>query len=71
MRDFGDLVVWQKSHQLTLALYHATEGFPKPEVFGLSSQIRRAGASVPIGLRQMGRWRYGTLHRVQLARWRT
>ena len=64
MRDFGDLVVWQKSHQLTLALYHATEGFPKPEMFGLSSQIRRAGASVPTNLAEGGgRWGDGDMGR--------
>ena len=69
MRDFGDLVVWQKSHRLTLALYRATEGSPKPEMFGLSSQIRRAGASVPTNLAEgCGRWGDGDMGRfIQIA----
>ena len=50
MRDFRALVVWQRAHQLTLALYRATDCFPKSEAFGLTSQIRRAGASVPTNL---------------------
>ena len=45
MRDFRDLVVWERSHRLTLALYRATDRFPKSEMFGLTSQIRRAAAS--------------------------
>ncbi len=39
MRDFKDLIVWERSHRLTLALYRVTDTFPKHEVFGLSSQI--------------------------------
>ncbi len=50
MRDFKDLIVWERSHRLTLALYRVTDTFPKHEVFGLSSQIRRAGVSVPTNL---------------------
>lgn len=45
-RSFMDLVVWQKAHALTLAVYKATQHFPKEEVYGLTSQIRRASASV-------------------------
>jgi four helix bundle protein len=41
-----DLVVWQKAHALTLAVYRATKHFPKEEIYGLTSQIRRASASV-------------------------
>jgi four helix bundle protein len=40
------LQVWHKAHQLTLASYKATNGFPKQELFGLTSQIRRAAVSV-------------------------
>lgn len=62
MRDFRDLVVWQKSHDLTLALYRATETFPRSEVFGLTSQIRRAGASIPTNLAEgCGRWGDGDM----------
>ena len=50
MRDFHKLDVWQKSHQLTLALYRATHTFPKQEVFGLTSQMRRAVTSIPANI---------------------
>jgi four helix bundle protein len=50
MRDFRKLTVWQKSHQLTLGIYKATERFPKHELYGLTSQIRRASASVPANI---------------------
>jgi four helix bundle protein len=44
---FEDLEVWQKSHQLTLRIYKLTANFPKHELYGLSSQMRRAAVSVP------------------------
>ena len=47
MRDFKGLEVWKKSHLLTLAVYKATSSFPQSELFGLTSQIRRASASIP------------------------
>lgn len=57
MRDFKDLIVWQRSHGLTLELYSATERFPKSEMFGMTSQIRRAAASIPTNLAEgCGRW---------------
>ncbi|MEW6115739.1 MAG: four helix bundle protein [Nitrospirota bacterium] len=46
MRDFKELKVWQKSHQLTLAVYKATVTFPREEMYGLTSQIRRASGSI-------------------------
>lgn len=46
-QSFRDVLVWQKAHALTLALYRVTEAFPKHELFGLTSQLRRAAASVP------------------------
>lgn len=46
MRDFKELKVWAKSHQLTLEIYRATDRFPKEEMYGLTSQIRRASASI-------------------------
>lgn len=42
-----DLVVWQKSIELVVAVYELTEKFPKSELFGLVSQMRRASVSVP------------------------
>jgi four helix bundle protein len=69
VRDFKDLIVWERSHRLALALYRATDTFPKHEVFGLSSQIRRAGASVPTNLAEgCGRWGDGDMGRfIQIA----
>jgi four helix bundle protein len=44
--SFRDLVVWQRSIQLSVAIYKLTGSFPKEETYGLSSQLRRAGVSV-------------------------
>jgi four helix bundle protein len=49
-RSFQDLVVWQKSHALVLQIYKMTTGFPKHELFGLTSQMRRAAVSVPANI---------------------
>ncbi len=46
-KRFEDLIVWQKAHALVLAVYHYSGGFPKSEVYGLASQLRRAAVSVP------------------------
>lgn len=46
MRDFRELKVTPKAHALTLAIYTATAGFPEDERFGLTSQLRRAAASI-------------------------
>ncbi|MDO3426456.1 four helix bundle protein [Chryseobacterium urinae] len=46
MRDFKKFEVWQLSHQLTLKVYTSTKNFPKEEIFGLTSQIRRSFASI-------------------------
>jgi four helix bundle protein len=50
MKDFRDLKVWEKGHQLTLALYKVTKTFPTDERFGLVSQIRRCTASIPANI---------------------
>src|SRR2546430_6003358 len=47
MKDFRKLQVWEKAHQLALALYQVTASFPRDETYGLVSQIRRAAASIP------------------------
>ncbi len=46
MKDFRQLKVWEKAHQLTLASYSVTRPFPSEERFGLTSQIRRCSASI-------------------------
>jgi four helix bundle protein len=50
MRDFRRLKVWEKAHYLTLAVYRATSGFPKEELYGLTSQLRRSASSVPANI---------------------
>jgi four helix bundle protein len=50
LRNYEDLEVWQKSHALTLRLYRITGNFPRSEMFGLTSQIRRASGSVGANL---------------------
>ena len=49
-KDFRQLKVWQKSHQFVLAVYHLTESFPKSEMFGLSSQLRRSAISIAVNI---------------------
>jgi four helix bundle protein len=46
MKDFKDLKVWAKAHEVTLLVYDETRTFPREEMYGLTSQLRRAAASV-------------------------
>lgn len=46
IKSFTDLEAWKESHRLTLDIYRATEKFPSNEVFGLTSQMRRAAVSI-------------------------
>ena len=50
MKDFRTLKVWEKAHHLTLVVYKATKSFPKEELYGLTSQIRRSCASIPANI---------------------
>ncbi len=50
MQDYRHLRIWQESHKLVLRLYKSTAKFPKEELYGLSSQIRRAAASIPANI---------------------
>jgi four helix bundle protein len=50
LKDFRQLKVWDKAHQLTLEIYRATAGFPREETYGLTSQVRRASASIGANL---------------------
>jgi four helix bundle protein len=47
MQDFRNLLVWQKSHELVLEIYRISRDFPREELFGLTSQMRRCAVSVP------------------------
>lgn len=49
-KSFQDLLVWQKSHKLVLKIYKISQSFPKEELFGLTSQIRRSIVSVPANI---------------------
>jgi len=50
MKDFRSLDVWKKSHKLALAIYKASAGFPSNELYGLTSQVRRAASSIPANI---------------------
>ena len=46
MKDFKDLRVWEKAHSMTIGVYKATKEFPREELFGITSQMRRAASSI-------------------------
>ena len=50
MKDFRELKVWRKAHELTLAVYQITASFPREELYGLTAQLRRAGSSIAANL---------------------
>ena len=50
MKDFRELQVWQKAHRLTLAVYQLTATFPREELYGITSQLRRCACSIPANL---------------------
>lgn len=50
MRNFLNLEIWKKSHLLTLKIYKITKHFPKDEMFGLTSQMRRSSSSIPTNI---------------------
>jgi four helix bundle protein len=50
MKDYRNLIVWQKAHQLTLSIYEMSKQFPAEEKYGLVSQIRRASSSIPTNI---------------------
>jgi four helix bundle protein len=64
VKDFRDLLVWEKSHRLTLAVYEVTRKFPKEELYGLVSQLRRSSSSIPCNIAEgCGRRGNGEFHR--------
>ena len=49
-KHFEELIVWQKAHQFVLSTYKLSESFPKHELYGLTSQLRRAAISIPANI---------------------
>ena len=50
MRDFQQLEIWQRSHHFTLRVFTVIQSFPKEELYGLTSQMRRSSASIPTNI---------------------
>jgi four helix bundle protein len=70
VQHYRQLIVWQKAMSLAKLCYEMTKEFPKSELFGLTSQIRRAGASIPANIAE-GHERTHTreyLHHLSVAR---
>ncbi|MGB3618222.1 MAG: four helix bundle protein [Catalinimonas sp.] len=64
MRDLKKLTVWQEAHKVALEVYRATGSFPREEVFGITSQMRRCGVSIPTNIAEgYGRTASGDLIR--------
>jgi four helix bundle protein len=49
-RTFSDLLVWRKAHEFVPAVYRFTDGYPKPETYGLTAQMRQAAVSIPANI---------------------
>jgi four helix bundle protein len=49
-KTFSDLIVWKKAHDFVLGVYKETSSFPKSEIYGLTSQFRRAAVSIPANI---------------------
>ena len=70
MKGFKELKVWRKAHELTLAVYGTTRRFPREELYGLTSQLRRSAASIAANIAEgCGRRSDGEMARfLQIAR---
>jgi len=70
VKDFKELRVWSKAHELTMLVYRLTLAFPRDEIYGLTSQIRRSAASIGANIAEgCGRHSDGELTRfLQIAR---
>ncbi|MBI4159623.1 four helix bundle protein [Candidatus Wolfebacteria bacterium] len=64
IKDFTDLIAWQESHRLVLAIYNSTSSFPNEEIYSLTSQLRRAGVSVTSNIAE-GFSRYSIKEKIQ------
>ncbi len=60
MKTYKDLTIWQKSIDLVIAIYELTSNFPREEIYGLTSQIRRATVSIPSNIAE-GKMRGGNI----------
>jgi four helix bundle protein len=49
-KEFRDLIVWQKAHEFVLSAYRHSESFPRSELYGLTSQLRRTAVSIPANI---------------------
>ncbi|BAY93764.1 MULTISPECIES: four helix bundle protein [unclassified Tolypothrix] len=63
-KTFQDLIVWKKAHQFVLTVYKLTSQFPKSEIYGLTSQFRRAAISIPANIAE-GFKKKGTADKVR------
>ena len=70
MKDFKELKVWSKAHELTVLIYSLTRSFPRDEMYGMTSQVRRSAASVGANIAEgCGRHSDGEMVRfLQIAR---
>ncbi len=50
MQNYKELLIWQEAHQFALNVYKITKAFPKEELFGITSQLRRASVSIPCNI---------------------
>lgn len=50
MKDFRKLKVWEKAHEIVLKIYHETSNFTREELYGITSQLRRAAISIPTNI---------------------
>ena len=64
IKQFTDLIAWQEAHKLVLIVYRLTKGFPREEVFGLSSQMQRAVISITSNIAE-GFGRNGMKEKIQ------
>lgn len=60
VRNYADLIAWQKAMDLVEAVYNVSAVFPREELYGLTTQIRRAAVSIPSNIAEgQGRWTTG------------